>query len=74
MVHRAVTNMDKDRLSIVTFYAPSLNAKLGPMKEFIDKDHPSMYRSFIHQNYSLHYVTNKLDGKKSIDFCKKTIS
>jgi hypothetical protein len=36
----AVAHEEKDRLSIVTFYAPSYEIELGPMQEFVDENHP----------------------------------
>ncbi|XP_077218955.1 protein LATERAL BRANCHING OXIDOREDUCTASE 1-like [Tasmannia lanceolata] len=68
--HRAVTNKDVDRLSIVTFYAPRYDLELGPLPELVDETHPPMYRRYNHGEYSRHYVTNKLKGKKSLDYCK----
>ncbi|XP_058077146.1 protein SRG1 [Magnolia sinica] len=68
--HRAVTNKDKSRLSVVTFYAPSYEIELGPLPEFIDENRPCMYGRYNHGEYSQHYTTNKLQGKKSLDFAK----
>ncbi|XP_077239922.1 protein LATERAL BRANCHING OXIDOREDUCTASE 1-like [Tasmannia lanceolata] len=68
--HRAVTNKEKDRLSVVTFYAPSYEIELGPLPEFIDKNRPCKYRRYNHGEYSRHYITNKLEGKRSLDFAK----
>lgn len=65
-----MTNKEKDRLSVVTFYAPSYDIELGPLAEFVDENHPCMYRWYNHGEYSRHYVTNKLDGKRSLDFVK----
>lgn len=66
--HRAVTSREKDRLSIVTFYAPSYDTELGPLTDFVDGNRPCLYRRYNHGEYSKHYVTNKLQGKKSLDF------
>ncbi|KAL4592908.1 hypothetical protein LXL04_005915 [Taraxacum kok-saghyz] len=68
--HRAVTHKDKDRLSIVTFYAPSYEIEIGPMSEMVDENNPIKYRRYNHGEYSKHYVTNKLQGKKTLDFAK----
>ncbi|KAM0947691.1 putative thebaine 6-O-demethylase [Dioscorea sansibarensis] len=68
--HRAVTNEKIDRLSIVTFYAPNYSLELGPMPEFINENQPCMYKRYSHGEYSRHYITNKLQGKKSLDFVK----
>ncbi|KAF8370085.1 hypothetical protein HHK36_031881 [Tetracentron sinense] len=68
--HRAVTHKEKDRLSIVTFYAPSYEIELGPLPELVDENNPCMYKRYNHGEYSHHYVTNKLQGKKTLDFAK----
>ncbi|XP_031110857.1 protein SRG1 [Ipomoea triloba] len=69
--HRAVTDKEKDRLSIVTFYAPSYEIEVGPMPELVDEsNNPSKYRRYNHGDYSRHYVTNKLQGKKTLEFAK----
>ncbi|CAH9137186.1 unnamed protein product [Cuscuta epithymum] len=72
--HRAVTHQEKDRLSIVTFYAPSYEIELGPLPELVDEsnNNPSRYRRYNHGEYSKHYVTNKLQGKKTLEFAKIT--
>lgn len=68
--HRAVTHKEKDRLSIVTFYAPSYEIELGPLPELVNENNPCKYRMYNHGEYSKHYVTNKLQGKKTLDFAK----
>ncbi|KAK4405587.1 protein SRG1 [Sesamum angolense] len=68
--HRAVTHKEKDRLSIVTFYAPSYEIELGPLPELVDDKNPCKYRRYNHGEYSKHYVTNKLQGKKTLEFAK----
>ncbi|OWM74096.1 protein SRG1 isoform X2 [Punica granatum] len=68
--HRAVTHEDKDRLSIVTFYAPSYEVELGPMAELVDENNPCKYKRYNHGEYNKHYITNKLEGKKTLEFAK----
>ncbi|KAK0607045.1 hypothetical protein LWI29_008370 [Acer saccharum] len=68
--HRAVTHKEKDRLSITTFYSPGFKIELGPMPEFVDENNPCKYKRYIHGEYSKHYITNKLRGKKNLDFVK----
>ncbi|KAF8394536.1 hypothetical protein HHK36_020747 [Tetracentron sinense] len=68
--HRAVTHKENDRLSIVTFYAPSYEIELGPLPELVDENNPCMYRRYNHGEYSHYYITNKLQGKKTLDFAK----
>lgn len=68
--HRAVTHKEKDRLSIVTFYAPSYAVEIGPLPEFVDKNNPCKFRRYNHGEYSKNYLTNKLQGKKPLEFAK----
>ena len=68
--HRAVTSGEQDRLSIVTFYAPAYDVELGPLPELVADGEPCRYRRFNHGEYSRHYVTSKLEGKKTLDFAK----
>ncbi|KAJ4711768.1 Oxoglutarate/iron-dependent dioxygenase [Melia azedarach] len=51
VLHRAVVNCDKERLSIPTFYCPSPDAVIGPARELIDEDRPAVYRSFTYAEY-----------------------
>ncbi|OAY83593.1 Protein SRG1 [Ananas comosus] len=68
--HRAVTNEERDRLSVVTFYAPSYDVEVGPLAELVHRDQRCMYKRYNHGDYSRHYVTNKLQGKKTLEFAK----
>ncbi|CAM0884673.1 unnamed protein product [Alopecurus aequalis] len=68
--HRAVTNGEQDRLSVVTFYAPAYDVEVGPLPELVADGEPCRYRRFNHGEYSRHYVTSKLEGKKTLDFAK----
>lgn len=68
--HRAVANDQRDRLTIVTFYAPNYVVELGPMPEFVNEKNPSKYKRYNHGEYSKHYTTNKLQGKRTLDFAK----
>eukprot|EP00268_Persea_americana_P004092 TRINITY_DN11295_c2_g1_i2.p1 TRINITY_DN11295_c2_g1~~TRINITY_DN11295_c2_g1_i2.p1 ORF type:complete len:375 (+),score=97.21 TRINITY_DN11295_c2_g1_i2:33-1157(+) len=68
--HRVVTNEEKDRLSMVTFYAPGYEVELGPLPEFISENRPCMYRWYNHGEFCKSYTTNKLDGKRALDFTK----
>ncbi|WVZ67500.1 hypothetical protein U9M48_016567 [Paspalum notatum var. saurae] len=68
--HRAVTSAEQDRLSVVTFYAPAYDVELGPLPEFVTDEAPCRYRRFNHGEYSRHYVTSRLEGKKTLEFAK----
>lgn len=68
--HRAVADKEKDRLSIVTFYAPNYEIELGPIQELVDENTPCKYKTYRHGEYNKHYVTNKLQGKRTLEFAK----
>ncbi|KAE8711931.1 putative pentatricopeptide repeat-containing protein [Hibiscus syriacus] len=67
--HRAVTHKDKDRLSIVTFYAPSYDIELSPMPELVDEKNPCRYRRYNHGEYNKHYVP-QVARQRTLDFAK----
>ncbi|KAG6748281.1 hypothetical protein POTOM_048198 [Populus tomentosa] len=52
VLHRAVVDRDKERISIPTFYCPSPDAVIRPAPSLIDDDHPALYGNFA---YSEHY-------------------
>lgn len=68
--HRAVTNGERERMSVVTFYAPSYDVELGPLAEVVGPEQPAKYKRYKHGEYNRHYVTNRLQGKKTLDFAK----
>ncbi|KAH7519419.1 hypothetical protein FEM48_Zijuj08G0034100 [Ziziphus jujuba var. spinosa] len=49
VLHRAIVNSDKERISIPTFYCPSYDAIIGPAQNLIDDDHPAHYKSFTYR-------------------------
>lgn len=65
-----MTESEKDRLTLVTFYAPSYEVEIGPLAELVDENDSCKYRRYNHGEYSKHYVSNKLQGKKALDFAK----
>ncbi|KAF9667077.1 hypothetical protein SADUNF_Sadunf16G0295400 [Salix dunnii] len=51
VLHRAVVNSERERISIPTFYCPSQDTVIGPPKEMVDDDHPAVYREFTYGEY-----------------------
>ncbi|XWS34720.1 hypothetical protein CRYUN_Cryun21dG0062100 [Craigia yunnanensis] len=49
--HRAVTNETQKRVSVATFYAPSRDAIIGPIKDLIDEQHPPVYREYHYSEF-----------------------
>eukprot|EP01018_Ginkgo_biloba_P006791 Gb_19770 [translate_table: standard] len=68
--HRAVTNKEKERISIASFYSPGLKTHVGPAPDFIDDLHPCLYRKLKRLDYMNNFFNNKLNRKKAIDFAK----
>ncbi|KAK8482943.1 hypothetical protein V6N13_090415 [Hibiscus sabdariffa] len=44
--HRAVTNKTRKRVSMATFYNPSKDTIIGPIRDLIDEQHPPLYREY----------------------------
>jgi len=44
--HRAVTNSDKARTTIVTFLSPSLDTVVEPARDLVSESNPALYRPF----------------------------
>ncbi|XP_058221886.1 protein DMR6-LIKE OXYGENASE 2-like [Rhododendron vialii] len=53
VLHRAVVNSDRERISIPTFYCPSPDAVIGPAPELVDDEdrRPAVYKKFTYQEY-----------------------
>ncbi|XP_058223168.1 protein DMR6-LIKE OXYGENASE 2-like [Rhododendron vialii] len=53
VLHRAVVNSDRERISIPTFYCPSPDAVIGPAPELVDDKNrrPAVYKKFTYQEY-----------------------
>lgn len=62
--HRAVTDKEKDRLSIVTFYAPMYELEIGPLPELVNENSPARYRTYTHAD--LLFYTNSYAPYQSI--------
>lgn len=66
--HRAVVNLEKERLSIAGFHSPSLETEIGPLLELLNKDkNGAKYKTFSHEDYVRMVITTKLDGKSLLD-------
>jgi len=44
VVHRALVNSEKLRVSVATLMSMPIEAKIGPASELIDEHHPAVYR------------------------------
>ncbi|XP_057836565.2 protein DMR6-LIKE OXYGENASE 1-like [Cryptomeria japonica] len=51
VMHRAITNTSTARISIPTFYGPSLDTFIAPAASIVDKEHPALYRGYKFEEY-----------------------
>ncbi|KAK2985049.1 hypothetical protein RJ640_016969 [Escallonia rubra] len=64
--HRAMVNVEKERLSIAAFHSPNIKAKIGPLPDFTEKT-GAKYKTISIEDYVKLAVSNKLDGKSLLD-------
>ncbi|KAH9627296.1 hypothetical protein KSS87_013541 [Heliosperma pusillum] len=67
VMHRAMVNASKERLSIGSFYSPSLSNEVGPMSQLIGPGTPEMFRRITMEDYWKGFFTRTLDGKSYLD-------
>ncbi|XP_062157441.1 protein DMR6-LIKE OXYGENASE 2-like [Alnus glutinosa] len=70
VLHRAVVNCDKERISIPTFYCPSPDAVVGPAPQLIDADHPALYSNFAYSEYYQKFWNRGLMAETCLDMFK----
>lgn len=71
IVHRAVVNPEKERLSIAAFHGPRMNTIVGPIPELV-KD-KAIYKSIPYEEFIRLVVASKLDGKNLLSNMKLQI-
>ncbi|CAK9170329.1 unnamed protein product [Ilex paraguariensis] len=67
VIHRAVVNCNRQRISIPTFYCPSPEAVIGPAPLLVDNDHPAVYRNFTYQEYFEKFWNRGLATQSCLD-------
>ncbi|KAI3689963.1 hypothetical protein L2E82_47935 [Cichorium intybus] len=70
VLHRAVVNCEKDRLSIPTFYVPSPDAVIGPAPALVTDDEPAVYRNFTYGEYYDKFWSIELAKEDCLDMFK----
>lgn len=70
VLHRAVVNCDKERMSIPTFYCPSQDAVIGPAPQLVDDDHPPQYWNFTYNEYYEKFWNRGLSRATCVDMFK----
>ncbi|CAI0418439.1 unnamed protein product [Linum tenue] len=63
--HRAVVNLEKERLSVAAFHGTNLNAMIGPLPALVDGDQKPApnYKTMSTIDYFKLVISCKLDGK-----------
>ena len=65
--HRATVNSVQERLSMATFYSPSLEVDMGPAPSLITPESPALFKRIGVADYFRGLFSRKLDGKAYID-------
>ena len=69
-VHRAVTNAEKDRMSLVIFYTPDPEREIEPAAELVDEKRPMQYRKIKTKDYLVKLFETFAEGTLVIDTMK----
>lgn len=64
--HRAVVNSRAERVSLATFFQPSLEAVVKPAPQLVTHSSPAVFREVLFSDYVTLYFSKKLDGKSNI--------
>ncbi|XP_031493945.1 protein DMR6-LIKE OXYGENASE 2-like [Nymphaea colorata] len=67
VLHRAVVNTDKERISIPTFYCPSPDAIIRPAAQLVDDQHPPLYRSYTYSEFYEKFWDHGLQSQSCVD-------
>ncbi|KAJ4728008.1 2-oxoglutarate (2OG) and Fe(II)-dependent oxygenase superfamily protein [Melia azedarach] len=70
VLHRAIVNSSKERISIPTFYCPSPDAVIGPAPHLINDDNPALYRDFSYSEYYEKFWNRGLATETCLDMFK----
>ena len=65
--HRATVNSAKERLSVATFYSPSLEADMGPAPSLITPESPALFKRIGVADYFREFLSRELNGRALID-------
>ncbi|KAI0520632.1 hypothetical protein KFK09_008110 [Dendrobium nobile] len=67
--HKAIINMEDERLSIATFHFPSIDVLLRPFPELVNSD-GELYKTISAKEYAIEYFAGKLNGKNALESMK----
>ncbi|KAK2985053.1 hypothetical protein RJ640_016973 [Escallonia rubra] len=64
--HRALVNVEKERVSIAAFHSPNVEANVGPLPDLVEKE-GAKYKTISNEDFMKLVISNKLDGKSLLD-------
>ncbi|ONK54942.1 uncharacterized protein A4U43_UnF9460 [Asparagus officinalis] len=67
VLHRAVVNSHKERISVPTFYCPSPEAVIKPPEALTDGENPAVYKSFTYAEYYSKFWSRGLQSPSCLD-------
>ncbi|XP_057415549.1 oxoglutarate-dependent flavonoid 7-O-demethylase 1-like isoform X1 [Lotus japonicus] len=65
--HRATINSEKERVSIATFYNPSMEALLGPAPSLVTPETPAIFKTIGLLEYFRGYHAKELSGRSYLE-------
>ena len=68
--HRATVNAEKERLSMATFYSPSLAGELGPASSLVTPERPALFKRLGVADFFRGFFARELRGKSYVDVLK----
>ncbi|KAF6136225.1 hypothetical protein GIB67_001634 [Kingdonia uniflora] len=69
-MHRAVTNSEKERMSLVIFYSLHYNDEIEPAAALINETTPRLFRKVTVRDYLSVFYPNYLKGERAIGWAK----
>ncbi|XP_074268258.1 jasmonate-induced oxygenase 4-like [Silene latifolia] len=70
VIHRVVTNSEKDRLSVAAFFTSEDKKEIGPVTELINEQHPQLYRKLDTDEFRTIFFEALSQGRKTLDALK----
>ncbi|KMZ72515.1 hypothetical protein ZOSMA_162G00360 [Zostera marina] len=67
VLHRAIVNREQERMSIPTFYCPSMDSIIQPHKSLVDHKNTQLYRTFTYGEYYEMFWNRGLSRESCLD-------
>ncbi|PKA60065.1 S-norcoclaurine synthase 1 [Apostasia shenzhenica] len=71
--HRAMVNIEKERLSIAAFHTVNFGDIVGPIPEMLEEGDHVRYKSLEFQEYMKQFYKSRLEGKSLLDRMKVNV-